>query len=237
MTIVRRSRRRVALTRFGLCALVGIVSSYAVAWSCVLWWPNGFRAAHDTTSSIPFRVPDGWSRPEGVELRYGWGVSSILWNTYQLEEARKAQLAREEWERNNPGVVEIGGRRNPIWWQSGMFEFQAGWPWRVVRGSGSRPTFDVNEPWHEPTWDVIVVTHQPGSLHRSRLPLRPTFPGIVWCTALYGAIMYLLLFAPFDVRRLRRARRCRCVRCGYDLSGSTESARCPECGEATALVR
>jgi hypothetical protein len=64
-------------------------------------------------------------------------------------------------------------------------------------------------------------------------PLRPIWPGFAINTVLYAAILYMLLAAPFALRRWRRIKRGLCPKCGYDLRGrgnAADAATCPECG-------
>ena len=68
------------------------------------------------------------------------------------------------------------------------------------------------------------------------IPFIPIWPGFAINTALYAATLYALFFAFVDVRRFRRARRGRCVACGYDLNG-VDGGKCSECGAATTLGR
>ena len=61
----------------------------------------------------------------------------------------------------------------------------------------------------------------------NRLALKPLWPGSAINTAFHGALVWLVGFGPFALRRVLRVRRGRCLRCGYDLAGLD---RCPECG-------
>ncbi len=61
------------------------------------------------------------------------------------------------------------------------------------------------------------------------LPLRPIWIGVAVNTVFYAALLWLLLTASLRTRRLIRKRRGECVRCGYDLRGTTDII-CSECG-------
>jgi hypothetical protein len=67
------------------------------------------------------------------------------------------------------------------------------------------------------------------------LPLLPVWPGFLINTALYAAILWLLIPGPLVLRRLIRRRRGRCPKCGYDLRGqrpevgAAPGKGCPEC--------
>ncbi len=63
------------------------------------------------------------------------------------------------------------------------------------------------------------------------LPLRPLWPGFAINTIFYAAILWLLAFGPFAVRRVVRRKRGHCIKCGYDLRGTSGGGGgCPECG-------
>ena len=69
------------------------------------------------------------------------------------------------------------------------------------------------------------------------LPYAPIWTGLVMNTLLYAAMLWVLMGAPFVVRRWRRQRTGRCFRCGYDLRGADHEV-CPECGaEVLASMR
>ena len=67
-------------------------------------------------------------------------------------------------------------------------------------------------------------------LYRAKaLPLRPLWPGFAINTAFYAAIVWLLPLGTFTARRMIRHKRGRCIKCGYDLRGTTHII-CSECG-------
>lgn len=65
------------------------------------------------------------------------------------------------------------------------------------------------------------------------VPVAPRWPGLVIDTALWAAVIGLLLRGPGCARRRFRILRGRCVACGYHLHGLD---RCPECGQATTTT-
>ncbi len=69
---------------------------------------------------------------------------------------------------------------------------------------------------------------------RSALPTRIIWPGFVINTVFYAVVLWLLLAAPFALRRRLRRKRGLCPACGYDLRGRgspSQSNVCPECGK------
>ena len=72
----------------------------------------------------------------------------------------------------------------------------------------------------------IQRLHQPFVI---ALPLRPIWLGFAINTIFYAAILWLLTFGPFAVRRLVRHKRGRCIKSGYDLRHAKHEV-CPECG-------
>ena len=61
------------------------------------------------------------------------------------------------------------------------------------------------------------------------LPLRPLWRGFAINTVFYGVLLWMLWLSPFAARRLIRRKRGHCIKCGYDLRG-TSGGVCPECG-------
>ena len=62
------------------------------------------------------------------------------------------------------------------------------------------------------------------------LPIAPIWSGLAFNTLFYGTIAWGLLFLPGTLRRWRRVRAGRCLKCGYDLKDLAARAACPECG-------
>ena len=105
----------------------------------------------------------------------------------------------------------------------------SGWPARSLAGE---------------TWDEIRPGQQSRWLNRQAtfvdinglyvIPLRPTWPGFAINTIFYAAIvaiLWVLWSSPFVVRRIIRRKRGRCIKCGYDLRGTSGGeGGCPECG-------
>ena len=74
------------------------------------------------------------------------------------------------------------------------------------------------------------------SANAGLLPLRPILPGFAINTIFYAAILWILMLGPVTARRMIRRKRGRCIKCGYDLRGTSGGGGevCPECG-ATIL--
>jgi len=67
------------------------------------------------------------------------------------------------------------------------------------------------------------------------LPAHPIWPGFAINTVFYALVLWLLLAAPFALRRRRRIKRGLCPKCAYDLRGrGGSSGACAECGAAFA---
>jgi hypothetical protein len=62
------------------------------------------------------------------------------------------------------------------------------------------------------------------------LPIAPIWSGLALNTIFYGMMAWGLLFLPGTLRRWRRRRGGRCVKCGYNRGGLAMGAACPECG-------
>ena len=69
-----------------------------------------------------------------------------------------------------------------------------------------------------------------GALKRV-MPFYPIWPGFAMNTILYGAILWMVLVLPFNIRRRRRIKRGLCARCAYPV-GTNE--KCTECGAGVA---
>ena len=119
------------------------------------------------------------------------------------------------------------------------FEDARGWPLRSMMAMqtsvvDTRYGFSVPLKRH---WQIRLRGEQDPVQGGARwLPLRPIWPGFAANTLIYAALMWLLLAVPFRLRKLRRKRQGRCIKCGYDLRGhssDSQSPVCPECGRPT----
>ena len=117
-----------------------------------------------------------------------------------------------------------------------MTVFQTGWPYRTLESKHVQ----VNVTGGRVPLDFKPAVTLPANLHFLRvdearyrtLPLRPIWPGFAINTLFYAAIIWLLTFGPFAARRFFRNKRGHCIKCGYDLRG-TSGGVCPECGATT----
>ena len=67
------------------------------------------------------------------------------------------------------------------------------------------------------------------------IPFRPVWPGFPINTLFYATLLWLVTLGPFAARRVIRRKRGRCIKCGYDLRGTSGGGgeACPECGATT----
>lgn len=117
---------------------------------------------------------------------------------------------------------------------TGFAEYvQAGWPFRCLEGGwwfnekegireyGGAIDFDLSEY----SWVTNYATF---------FPIGVKWLGLSINTLFYAALLGTLFFGPVFIRRIVRRLKGRCLQCGYDLRGSSNSV-CPECGKATML--
>jgi len=200
------SRMKRTIFRISLALLLGVVTSVAVAWGCACAW-RPYRTNVTWRSIVP--VPPSW--PEYMQNAGLQQPTTALVERFRVATVRYTK-------------GDFAGR-----WV-GLSECYFGVPFRAMRWEAVRASRGLDTgPFvdHVPDWRRGIRV---GNL-QAWLPLVPHWPGLLANTALYGSAWALLLFGPGIIRRMRRRRAGRCVKCGYDLRGST-STSCPECGHA-----
>ncbi|MCH8823743.1 MAG: hypothetical protein IH984_09580 [Planctomycetes bacterium] len=114
-------------------------------------------------------------------------------------------------------------------------EYAYGWPLRsglsiVRKNVEESPGVRNRDNTFAIVTGIKVFEEPPGEpLPYKMLPIRPIIPGFVANMLLYAATLWLLLVAPWQLRRTIRRKRGLCIQCGYDLRG-TDHIVCPECG-------
>ncbi len=206
-----------------VCVVVGVVVNVGVAWGLVLWvqlgglrsraiyvtpidqkTANQLGAFHGATHlpqrdlDWPLPSPDGRS-PE-IQLRYEW--------------APLRGCTHLQW---TTGWIDA----TPL---LSVDQLQSGLPLRTLEGfaiwhNRSTATYswalDTGFDREYPDWPTAI------------LPLRPVLPGFIVNTLFYTALVFAPVVGARVVRRHRRAKRGRCIACGYELADLTA---CPECG-------
>ncbi len=113
----------------------------------------------------------------------------------------------------------------------GVWEDARGWPMRSLVWHWVRRFSDGTD---RRRWAIdLGGTQGPIGLPRA-LPLRPIPIGFFVDSLLYATCVWLMLSVPFDVRRMIRCKRGRCMKCGYDLSHAVHDV-CPECGVSLSM--
>ncbi len=110
-------------------------------------------------------------------------------------------------------------------WEDGR-----GWPLLSFMAIGKVENLTTRESSIK--FGMVVESHpwrgRGGGYNEPRvIPLQPIWPGFAFNTAFYTVVLWLLLAAPFALRRWRRVRKRLCPKCAYPVG---ESAVCTECG-------
>ncbi|MCH8823268.1 MAG: hypothetical protein IH984_07135 [Planctomycetes bacterium] len=110
----------------------------------------------------------------------------------------------------------------------GLWEEARGWPMRSLVWYYSHRFSDSIEIKR---WSIeLSGTQGPIGLPRA-LPLRPIPLGFVINSLIYALCIWILFAVKANLRRITRSKRGHCIKCGYDLRGSSGiSGVCPECG-------
>lgn len=110
----------------------------------------------------------------------------------------------------------------------------AGWPWACCMGAVAIDDHGASM--------LSGAVHAPARFKRAWsggggfVPVRPMWRGLAINTVIYGSALWMVWMVAFPGRRMLvrglRARRNRCVGCGYSREGLALGGECPECGEA-----
>lgn len=240
-----------------LCLVLGAISTVAVAWTAVLArpaepkvvrfeiWGDWNAEPHDAGGAV---IEEAWGLTE--EFCYADRRKRLS------EDVHEALLLNEEMLLNRMDratrvlmLGRIGDYYGMVHEQTSKSsappQIDRYSKWRVVTWAGW-PMRSMNTDWFasQRDWSAIgwlsdrVVRQPPryGCVLETRalmIPLRPVVAGFALDTAFYAAAWWMLLAAPFALRRLIRRKRGLCAVCGYDLRGrGAKHERCPECGAA-----
>ena len=222
--------RRRFIREIVICLLLGVLMTVAVAWVVLLAPPDPLAKKHwlghgtdMQGASIRFEA-DGLKIPPtvGIERQLSIGVRDGAFDLW-LDGSGQPVEVLSPWIGN--GLHRSGGRKGVRW---------SGWPalsmvalnevdaWARVSSNVVRRGLALPEGWLPQSGTAWPVVDTP-----TTLPLLPHFPGFAIDTAFYAGVSWLLIFAPFALRRALRRRRGRCTECGYELA---MLETCPECG-------
>lgn len=244
----RVSFRRTLLWRTGAALVLGACTTFSIAAGLAL-------------KGVPFSklkwqgMQNGHIAPDGrVQL---WRVvgKSPTWMVVAVRVADRSVLDSEGIHR----AVGVGGRPpgvpfavkkmpptvtlpRPPASASSVYSF--GWPWHSMWSSyeEKRSGDVVSGGWQRAC--CVIRNAAPGDafLRLPRTPVGLAVPtGVLWQgfvagTAVWATAWWVLLVTPWLVRRAWRARRGRCVWCGYDCRAVRGAFPCPECGTVRPIV-
>ena len=202
------------ITKLVVFLLLGAVVNVAVAWSACFanLYGDLSKIEPDAVRALWSRyAPPHWPAPDN---NYDGGVrEELFWQTFLRTGPHKPVAASD----TGPDLYYV-------------HSVNVGWPLRSLEGGDAFAVADA-----EVNKEYLTNIYIWGRLDRDAVlfPIGVIWPGLVINTMFYAAVLWLLAFGPFAVRRFIRNKRGQCVKCGYDLRGSSgggEGGGCPECG-------
>ena len=211
--------------------LLGAVVNVAVAWASSIF--IGFADTSSDIRAIRGSPAGGWF----VETYHRFSAFRVEWfhtrdlTVNQIEGPSPVDLV-PTWIVYDP---ELNENRSMELWEAEA----RGWP-LLALWSKPRSWYEALDGTrhHLPTEGAIELPLSPFTggmgVMPKILPLRPIWPGFAINTLFYAVIVWLLWSSPFAARRFIRRKRGHCLKCGYDLRGSSGGGGvCPECGATT----
>jgi hypothetical protein len=207
MTPGRTSDIKRAIKHVVVFALLGVVMSYAVAWSLAIT-TCPFAVTPPSNLNATEEIIGPFIEPSGSLVKMEWSGATVLANFSHETFEGEFNAVIPRW------VTPLDRRK--------QYVVAQGWPARSFHWSANLK--------EKPAGHVLVK----GRSFIHTLGYQPYWPGLLINTAFFGSILALLWFSrrwPGMVRRTIRRRRGLCVRCAYDLRGSSVGGTCPECGK------
>lgn len=233
--------------------VLGLSTSLLVAWAGALVdrsaWPLAPLTGTPTGTRTAMR---GWLVEAGRDRTLSWRTFDAL-DLWDEPPDLDAPTTLPSWSvghalPDQPGPFAPTQERT----LDQAWEVSAGWPMRCVRAMRTAGPTEFALPgefvrggfaamavgWPMPTDPVtgherIVLDPWPTSAVAAIVPLRPMPVGLLVNTVVFAVLWFVALLplvALRAVRRWRRARRNRCVACGYARDGLPAGAPCAECG-------
>ncbi len=221
----RRRRWRQLVFPFALSLVLGLITTWAVAWSCAYFVLLDFSVYRSPAREVWVIRGQGWGR-EAFTVFADYPPDYI-----GSDEHRAAAVHLPTWsesriafQRGSPAPSRVPrhdswGRQHGHW-----LELAAGWPALCLRG---QRTSDTATPGA-----LLLFRNKisPRSNHwRDTLPYWPIWSGLLLNVVFYAALWFALLTVPRFMHRRLLLRRGVCPKCRYDLRRDL-AAGCPECG-------
>ncbi len=223
--------RHLLLTCLG-AAILGVITSIGVAWTCSLWIDLDLSQPAIERGLFPSEPPQWrvfvWEQSGAAHVRSGEALFPGLGREQAAE--RVPIWSRAASHPSEPPELAIDLQE--LW----LVEEGRGWPFPAMKWTANFNPRGRSGPVDEDVRAGYVIDHRTPTGDPRVLPLMPNGSEFTYSSGLYGGIWLLIITVPFAVRRWIRWTRRWCLSCGYDLRGSV-SERCPECGTKNALVR
>ncbi len=219
-----------------LCVVLGLITTLALAWYPYLrhWKPGPPTGA---TNALTVLRDDGYALANRAERigdvtlrvrRDSWLKTTYWMNegVFPLGPIERGRVPRRWQDVLAPAEVEDG--RPVVEYQTEM----SGWPLRCVRAGHieTRPQAAISlvpRPW-----GAFELTSRGQTIW---VPIAVRRRNFAFNAVVHSLIWACLFFGPGLIRLGIRARRGRCVACGYDLAETP--GLCPECGRAPRPAR
>lgn len=224
---MKRRPGAMLLQRAGISLVLGVVTTFGVAWFAVLRpWNSGWRGGM-SMSGVSWWIKDRWGEtsyqfkammpqsPLTVEMMDN--AIAAAWEDPGFEAA--ARDCRADLERMSPELVASWTRR------------RAGWPFYCIQFAETTDTAGTTRHEQLISLGASTEAQRAAGADDRRVPTGPMWMGLAGNIGVYSAAWFAaigLLPIARAWRGTRRKRHGRCERCGYDMRGS--NTVCPECG-------
>ena len=141
-----------------------------------------------------------------------YSISAYSWTSHRRVSARML----ERWRQGSS-------------YHDSLVEVRIGWPRRSFIGRHCLNPNQISTTYEGAIRLPESLIQLTRGKSRFDLPIKPIWSGFAINTIFYGAILWLLSLGPSATGRLIRRKRGRCIKCGYNLRG-TSGGGCPECG-------